>query len=224
LHEEAPPTGRIAGKGNKPSPSRFPQKTGISLMSDNAASAADTKPPASQALGRRALLGAAAGAVLATAFGNVAWAAPRGERNLVLYNPYTDEHFKGVYWHDGGYEPASLRRVDWLMRDFHQDKVRPIDPKLLDLLHRISLRLGTKRPIHILSGYRTPATDRLLRREGFEPAVHSEHLVAKAADICIDGISLSHLRRAALSLRAGGVGTYWHYRFVHVDVGPVRSW
>jgi uncharacterized protein YcbK (DUF882 family) len=193
-------------------------------MSDNAASAADTKASAPHRLRRRAVLGAAAGAVLATAFGGVAWAAPSGERSLALYNPYTDEHFKGVYWCDGGYEPSSLRHVDWLMRDFHQGKVRPIDPKLLNLLHRISLRLGTKRPIHILSGYRTPATDRLLRREGFAPAAHSEHLVAKAADICIDGVSLSHLRHAALSLRAGGVGTYWHYHFVHVDVGPVRSW
>lgn len=194
-------------------------------MSNNAAAAAvGTKLPAPLGIGRRAVLGAAAGVVLATAFADAAWALPRGERSLALYNPYTDEHFKGVYWCDGGYEPASLQRVDWLMRDFHQNKVRPIDPNLLDLLHRISLRLGTKRPIHILSGYRTPATDRLLRREGFEPARHSEHLVAKAADIRIDRVSLSHLRRAALSLRAGGVGTYRHYHFVHVDVGPVRSW
>lgn len=192
-------------------------------MSDNAAFGAATKA-APHRLGRRAVLGAAAGAVLASAFGGIASAAPGGERSLTLYNPYTDEHFQGVYWSDGGYEASSLRHVDWLMRDFHQDKVRPIDPKLLNLLHRISLRLDTKRPIHILSGYRTPATDRLLRHEGFAPAVHSEHLLAKAADISIDGISLSRLRHAALSLRAGGVGTYWHYHFVHVDVGPVRSW
>ena len=110
------------------------------------------------------------------------------------------------------------------MRDFHQDKVVPIDRELVDLLHRIALRLETRRPVHILSGYRTPATDRLLRIEGWAPAAHSEHLVAKAADIEIEGVSLAHLRRAALSLRAGGVGTYWHWHFVHVDVGPVRLW
>jgi uncharacterized protein YcbK (DUF882 family) len=173
---------------------------------------------------RRALLGAAAGAVLAATVGGTAFAAPRGDRKLALYNPYTDERFHGVYWCDGRYEPGPLRRVDWLMRDFHQDKVRPIDPRLLDLLHRISLRLETARSFHILSGYRTPATDRLLRREGFAPAAHSEHLVAKAADIRIEGVSLAHLRHAALSLRAGGVGTYWHDHFVHVDVGPVRRW
>jgi uncharacterized protein YcbK (DUF882 family) len=173
---------------------------------------------------RRALLGAAAGAVLAAAVGGTAFAAPRGDRKLALYNPNTDERFDDVYWCDGCYVPSSLHRVDWLMRDFHQDKVVPIDPKLIDLLHRIRLRLGTGRPVHILSGYRTAATNRLLRGEGWAPAEHSEHLVAKAADIAIEGVSLAHLSHAALSLRAGGVGTYWHWQFVHVDVGPVRSW
>lgn len=183
----------------------------------------ETSTPAHR-VARRALLSAAAGAVIATALGGTALAAPDGDRKLALYNPHTDEHFDDVYWCDGGYVASSLHRVDWLMRDFHQDKVVPIDPKLVDLLHRIALRLETRRPVHILSGYRTPATDRMLRTEGWDPATHSEHLVAKAADIQIEGVSLAHLRRAALSLQAGGVGTYWNWHFVHVDVGPVRRW
>jgi uncharacterized protein YcbK (DUF882 family) len=175
-------------------------------------------------LARRAFLAGAAGVVLLGTLGRAAAAALPGDRRLQLYNPHTDEHFNDVYWCDGDYVPDSLNRVDWLMRDFHQDKVAAMDPALLDLLHRIAHHLGTPRPFTILSGYRTAATNRLLRREGLAPAAHSEHLLAKAADIRIDGVRLKHLRRAALALKAGGVGTYWHDDFVHVDVGPVRVW
>jgi uncharacterized protein YcbK (DUF882 family) len=110
------------------------------------------------------------------------------------------------------------------MRDFHRDAVAPIDVDLLQLLHRLARRLETRRPFRILSGYRTAATNRLLRREGLSAAAHSEHLVGKAADICMTGVSLGHLHRAAVSLKAGGVGTYPRDHFIHVDVGPVRVW
>lgn len=179
---------------------------------------------AARRLARRALLGAAAGVVLLGVIGSAAAAAPRGDRRLQLYNPHTGERFDDLYWCDGAYLPESLQRVDWLMRDFHQDKVARIDPALLDLLHRVAQRVEAGRPFNILSGYRTPATNRLLRREGLAPAAHSEHLRGKAADIHLEGVRLGQLRRAALSLAAGGVGTYWNDDFIHVDVGPVRAW
>ena len=75
-----------------------------------------------------------------------------------------------------------------------------------------------------VSGYRTAATNRLLQREGWAPAAHSEHLVGKAADICVDHVSLRHLHRAAVSFKAGGVGMYPRDHFIHVDVGPPRVW
>ncbi len=199
-----------------------------------AARAAGMEPEARslRRVARRALLAGAAGAVVLAALERTAAAAlertaeapPPGGRRLRLYNPHTDERFDDIYWCDGAYVPGSLSRVDWLMRDFHQDKVAAIDPALLDLLHRIARRIEAHRPFTILSGYRTPATNRLLRREGLAPAAHSEHLVGKAADIRVDGVRLTHLRHAALSLKSGGVGTYWHDDFVHVDVGPVRVW
>ena len=173
---------------------------------------------------RRGLLAAAAGLAFVTVSNPSALAAPRGDRRLALYNPHTDERFDDVYWCDGGYVDGSLKRIDWLMRDFHRDAVAPIDPDLIELLHRIARRVETSEPIHLLSGYRTAATNRLLRREGLSVAVHSEHLKGKAADICVDGVSLAHLRRAAVSLRAGGVGSYPRDDFVHVDVGPLRVW
>lgn len=174
-------------------------------------------------LGRRLFVfGAAAG--LSVALAGSAAAATAGERRLALYSPHTDEHFRDVYWQDGRYVPASLARINWLMRDFHKELAARMDPQLLDLLHAIHARLGTRQPISILSGFRTPATNRLLRIEGFATALHSLHLQAQAADIMVEHVSLSHLRRVALSLRAGGVGTYWADDFIHVDVGPLRTW
>jgi len=183
----------------------------------------ETEPPG-RWVARRAFLAGAAGVVLVAALDGAAAAALPGERRLTLYNPHTDERFDDVYWCVGTYVADSLRRVDWLMRDYHQDKVAAIDPQLLDLLQRLAQRVEADGPFRILSGYRTAATNRLLRREGLAPAAHSEHLLGKAADIRIDGVRLKHLRRAALSLQCGGVGTYWRDGFIHVDVGPVRVW
>jgi uncharacterized protein YcbK (DUF882 family) len=153
-----------------------------------------------------------------------ALAAPTGERMLALFNPHTGEHFRDVYWADGDYVAPSLRRIDWLMRDFHRDKVADIDPSLIDLLHRLVQCVDSQAPLHILSGYRTGATNQRLRREGFAPAPHSLHMHAQAADIWLEHVSLRNLRHAALSLQAGGVGTYPNEHFIHVDVGPIRSW
>jgi uncharacterized protein YcbK (DUF882 family) len=173
---------------------------------------------------RKLLVGAAIGSVLLGVLPGTAAAEPRGERKLALYNPHTDDRFDDVYRYDGELVQGSLHRINWLMRDFHRDQVAPIDPDLLDLLHQISTQLEALGPIQILSGYRTAATNRLLRREGFGAVTHSKHLQAKAADIRIDGVRLKHLRHAAISLRAGGVGTYRQDDFIHVDVGDVRVW
>jgi uncharacterized protein YcbK (DUF882 family) len=178
----------------------------------------------SHPMARRAFLASAASLCLTAALAHSAWAAPASERRLSLYNPHTDERFDDVYWSDGDYVVPSLDNINWLMRDFHHDRVAAIDPGLLDLLQRISALLERDGPINVLSGYRTAATNRMLRREGFRAAPHSEHLVGRAADIRVDRVRLKQVRRAALSLKAGGVGTYWHDDFVHVDVGPVRSW
>lgn len=175
-------------------------------------------------ISRRAVLGAAASLTFLVALKSPALALPRGDRRLVLFNPHTGEGFDDVYWCDDTYVEESLQRINWLMRDFHRDQVAAIDPDLLDLLHKLAGQLETDRPFHILSGYRTEYTNRLLKSEGRAPAAHSEHLLGKAADIRIDGVRYRYLRRAAVALKAGGVGTYPSERFIHVDVGPVREW
>ena len=186
--------------------------------------AAQPGPVGIRRFGRRTVLGATAGLIFLAGFNRAAFALPRGERRLQLYNPHTDERFEDVFWSDGSYVPDSLTHINWLMRDFHRDAVAPIDVDLLDLLHRVAQRLETRHPFRVLSGYRTAATNRLLQSEGWSPATHSEHLVGKAVDICMNGVSLRHLHRAAVSLKGGGVGAYPRDHFIHVDVGPVRSW
>jgi uncharacterized protein YcbK (DUF882 family) len=80
--------------------------------------------------------------------------------------------------------------------------------------------------IDIVCGYRTPWSNNLLRRGSASSGVaeHSQHMLAKAIDIRVPGVSTVALRNAALALHAGGVGFYPVSQFVHVDVGPVRTW
>jgi uncharacterized protein YcbK (DUF882 family) len=175
-------------------------------------------------LSRRAVLAAGIGAAFIRTIPS-AWAQSAcEERRLLIENPHTGESFSDVYWCRGQYVESALRQIDWVMRDYHRDAVEPIDPALLDLLHELAETVEAEQPVRILSGYRSPETNRLLRQEGLSPASNSQHLYGKAADIRIEGVRLGDLRRAALEQEAGGVGTYPRDGFVHVDVGPVRTW
>jgi uncharacterized protein YcbK (DUF882 family) len=117
-----------------------------------------------------------------------------------------------------------VKRLNWLMRDFRTDEVIPIDADLVNLMYGIQTRIGRGKPLVLLSGYRSPETNQNLIAEGHGAAENSMHLVGRAADIHIQGIHLRYLSRAAMSFRAGGVGTYWGNNFVHVDTGRIRFW
>jgi uncharacterized protein YcbK (DUF882 family) len=174
-------------------------------------------------LSRRRVL-AFAGAALATAVAQPALAAPSilYFRRLALYNVNTGESYNSVFWANDFYIPQGLKSLDWALRDFHTNTTHPIDPRLLDLLVALQEKLGTDEPFLLTSGYRTPETNARLIAEG--AAVNSLHMQGQAADISLRGRSLGQLHRAALSLRGGGVGYYPAHGFVHVDVGPVRTW
>jgi uncharacterized protein YcbK (DUF882 family) len=148
----------------------------------------------------------------------------RAERRLAFYNLHTGEHLKTVYWAEGGYVPGALKEINWILRDYRRDKVKPIDLRLLDLLHALDHKLETRQPFHIICGYRSPVTNEYLRKHSAGVAKHSMHIQGKAADIRIPGCRLVALQRAALALRDGGVGIYPISDFVHVDVGRVRHW
>jgi uncharacterized protein YcbK (DUF882 family) len=145
-------------------------------------------------------------------------------RTLALHNTHTGEFLLSTFWRNGQYDRQALADIDHILRDHRTDQIKAIDPGLLDLLATLVTDLGAREPIQIVSGYRSPVTNANLRQRGRGVAKNSLHTVGKAADIKIPGISLSRLRRAALDLRAGGVGYYPRSGFVHVDVGAVRSW
>jgi uncharacterized protein YcbK (DUF882 family) len=145
-------------------------------------------------------------------------------RSLKFYALHTGESLSTTYWQDGSYIPGELDRVNYILRDFRANEVKPIDPALLDLLTRIQYRLGTNEPFQVISGYRSPVTNAMLHANSEGVAVHSLHLEGKAIDICVPGRSLAQLRGAALAQRSGGVGYYPKSNFVHVDTGRIRFW
>jgi uncharacterized protein YcbK (DUF882 family) len=154
-------------------------------------------------------------------------AAGRGERVLSFFNTHTGERLTAAYCCDGTYQADALARINYILRDFRRNEVKAIDVKLLDLLHELGGRLRMDQPFHIISGYRSPATNSTLRTAGGAHsgvATQSLHMVGKAIDIRIPGVRLDRLRNTALSLRLGGVGYYPAPDFVHVDTGRVRQW
>jgi len=175
--------------------------------------------------GRREFLGAAAMAVTGM-IAAPALAMPRapGRRALAFYNLHTGESLDLVYWAEGLYNPGAMQRIDWLLRDFHNGTVRPIDRRLLDLLATMRQNLGSQAPFQVLSGYRSPETNAMLARTTEGVATNSLHLEGKAIDIRVPGRSLAAVHRLALALKGGGVGYYPHSDFIHLDVGRVRQW
>jgi uncharacterized protein YcbK (DUF882 family) len=181
-------------------------------------------------LERRSLLklglGAAAGAGLA-AVPALGWATPLANasmRTVAMDNLHTGESLQGVYWDDGSYVPEVLDAVNSHLRDYRTGDVHPIDPQLLDLLDAVATLTGTQSPFQVISGYRSAKTNEMLHERSAEVAKKSFHLQGMAIDIRLPDVELRHLHAAASSLGRGGVGYYPESNFVHIDVGPVRSW
>jgi uncharacterized protein YcbK (DUF882 family) len=158
---------------------------------------------------------------------DLASALGHAPRRLRFHNLHTDEKLEAVYWEDGRYVPDALQAVNHVLRDFRTGDVHVMDPSLLDLVSVLAAKLETASPVHIISGYRSPQTNALLRAEGGAEtgvAKKSLHLQGQAMDLRLSDVPLAHLHQAALSLGAGGVGYYPVSNFVHVDVGAVRHW
>ena len=154
---------------------------------------------------------------------NPSFSAPR-ERKLRLVNDNTRERLDVVYWRDGNYIGDHLGQLHYFMRDHHVNKPRRMDPKLYDLLHTLYARLDTDKRIHVLSGYRTTATNNLLKEKIPGVSTKSYHIKGRAADIYIPGVKNDIIQKEARKLKLGGVGYYLTGGFVHVDTGYVRHW
>jgi uncharacterized protein YcbK (DUF882 family) len=170
-------------------------------------------------------LGLAAGTAAFAVVGR-AEAARRilGVRAIAFENVHTGEKINSVYWEGGRYHPEVLRKINWVLRDHHNDRVHPIDPNLLDLLHQLQERLRTREPFQIVSGYRSPETNAMLAATTDGVAQNSLHMQGMATDLRLPGRNLSRVHRAAMNLELGGVGYYPRSDFIHVDTGRVRYW
>ena len=172
---------------------------------------------------QKILWGAAAAPLLGSWPGTAAARLPT-TGNLSFHNIHTDESVEVRYrTRDGAWLPDGLDRLDRLFRCHYTDEVHSIAPELYQLLDAVRRRLGAaERPFQLISGYRSPAYNALLRRKSGNVAKHSYHLQGMAADVRLDGVAVADLRSAAREISTGGVGCY--SAFVHLDVGPRRSW
>ena len=166
--------------------------------------------------------------VLASAIGMPALAkaaqpAP-AERTLRLYNTNTGESLRSVFWAEGQFIPDALKDINKLLRDHRNDKIAEMDPKLIVLLNEVSDKFGDNQVLHVISGYRSPESNAKLAAASNGVAKHSMHMDGKAIDIRMPGKNLAQLHKAAMAMKAGGVGYYPDSQFVHMDTGRVRYW
>jgi len=155
-------------------------------------------------------------------------ASSGGERYILrLHHLHTGEDIDIVYRIGNEYLPDAIAKLNYFLRDHRTNDVSHYDPKEFDLLHQVLAKLGKPNSvIDVVCGYRTPWSNNYLRTRAAVTGVakNSQHMLAKAIDIRVPGVSTSRLRDVALSLHEGGVGYYPISQFVHVDVGPVRQW
>ena len=146
------------------------------------------------------------------------------EKHLSLCNAYTREQIDISYFSQGRYLPEALEKINYILRDHRTGEIKPMDIRLLDLLHAISEEAQPNSPFQIVSGYRSPSTNAMLRRQRRGVAKNSLHMEGKAVDISLPDLSTASLRRIAAGMERGGVGYYPRLRFVHLDVGEIRYW
>jgi uncharacterized protein YcbK (DUF882 family) len=141
-------------------------------------------------------------------------------RRISMYSQRTGESLDAIYYADGRYIKDVIKEVSYFMRDWRENAMLTYDPHNLDILAASQKLMDTDEPYLMISGYRTPKTNRMLRGA----ASNSYHMRAMAADVRLRSRSVKQMAGAALACNAGGVGTYYRSNFVHMDCGPVRTW
>jgi uncharacterized protein YcbK (DUF882 family) len=147
-------------------------------------------------------------------------------RSLKLYFIHTKERAEIVYKRNGRYDARGLQQINQLLRDWRRNEPTKMDPRLFDLVWEVYRRSGARDYIHVVSAYRSPATNGALRSRSKGVAKNSQHMLGKAMDFYIPGVKLATLRALAMQMQGGGVGYYptSGSPFVHLDVGGVRAW
>ncbi|MGA7827942.1 MAG: DUF882 domain-containing protein [Geobacteraceae bacterium] len=159
------------------------------------------------------------------AYSMITEAGRPSEERLTLYNIHNKESLSVTFrTPNGEYDPEALKAINYIMRCHYTEEVAEIDTRVIEYLNSVDNALGGGNEIHIISGYRSPAYNHLLREEGHHAAKHSLHMKGKAIDIAIPHIGTNKIRHVALKLARGGVGYYPKNGFVHIDSGRFRTW
>ncbi len=147
-------------------------------------------------------------------------------RTIYLYHVHTGESIAATFRVDGQYDRATLDKLNWFLRDWRTDAPTKMNPKLFDVIWESYRESGSREAIHILSAYRSPETNAMLRRRSRAVAEHSQHILGRAMDMHYTDVPMSKVREIAMRLQRGGVGYYptAGTPFVHLDVGSVRAW
>lgn len=149
-----------------------------------------------------------------------------GDRTISFYNLHTKEKLTVTYVKNGRHDSAAMKKINHMLRDWRRDEAIRMDPDLIDLVYDVHRELGSKKPITIISGYRSPVTNAKLRRRSSGVAKKSQHMHGKAMDLYFPDVPLKRIRAVALKFQSGGVGYYptSGQPFVHIDTGRVRHW
>ena len=146
------------------------------------------------------------------------------ERRLSFYHTHTRETLDITYTVNGEYTDSALTEINEFLSDFRTGDVEVVDPELLDLIHDVRESLRSGGTFEVVSAYRSPKTNEMLRARSGGVARSSQHVLGKAIDVRLRGVETDRLRDAALELQRGGVGYYQKSDFVHIDTGRVRRW
>lgn len=145
-------------------------------------------------------------------------------RSLSFQHTHTGKKLTVTYYRDGEYVPEALAALDDFLQDFRTGDEVAMDPALFDILFDIKRMAGSDGAYEVISAYRSPATNAMLRKKSKGVAKKSQHLLGKAIDVRLSDVDTAKLRDIALSLKRGGVGYYRASDFVHIDTGRVRRW
>lgn len=174
--------------------------------------------------GRRVIL---ASALLVLGTKGLQNAVANGDtRTLTIHHTHTGEDITVTYKRDGRYDEAGLAKLNHFLRDWRNHEQTKMDPRLFDVVWEVYQDVGAREPIQIISAYRSPQTNAMLRRRSRGVAQFSQHMLGKAMDFNIPGVPLDQVRAAGLRAQRGGVGFYptSGSPFVHLDVGSIRHW
>ncbi|MCG6883073.1 MAG: DUF882 domain-containing protein [Silicimonas sp.] len=145
-------------------------------------------------------------------------------RRLRMHSGRTGEQIDTIYWIDGEYIPEAFKEINHFMRDWRTNDMVRFDNRTVDILAASHRLLDTDASYLLLSGYRSPQTNAMLRSKSRNVARNSLHMKGQATDIRLQDRTVSQISKAAMSCSAGGVGKYSRSNFVHVDCGDIRVW